>query len=357
MEKVSESDSSKRSTEPAQKVKERILAAKRELGGSTTILGHHYQRDEIIQFADYRGDSLGLSRQAANTDADFIVFCGVYFMAETAAVLCKPNQTVVMPVPEALCPMARLASAQEIREAWKALSEVFDGDLIPITYQNSIAEAKSFVGQHGGAVCTSSNADKLFRWAFQQANHILFIPDEHLGTNTALAMGIPTEEIGIWDPANPPDPKSLSSCRVIVWKGSCYVHEGFTTDHVHQAREQYPEASIVVHPECRKEVVALADGYGSTTGIIRAVEEAPAGATVVVGTEWHLVNRLAHTYMDKRIVPLAKRTCRTMAMTRMEHLLHTLNSILHGRPEFVIRVDNETAHWARVALERMLQAS
>ena len=231
-----------------EQVAQAIWDAKAALGSRLAILGHHYQRDEVIQFADYRGDSLGLSKRAASLpEADYIVFCGVYFMAETAAILAQPHQIVCQPVPEALCPMARLANAQEIAIAWDVLAALWDDDLIPLTYQNSIAEAKDFVGRHGGAVCTSSNADALFRWAFLRKKHILFLPDEHLGTNTALALGVPPEQIGIWDPADPPDPATLADCRVIVWKGYCYVHRGFTVDDVACARETHPEARIIVH--------------------------------------------------------------------------------------------------------------
>ena len=335
-----------------------ILKAKRTLGTALTILGHHYQRDEVIQFADYTGDSLDLSRRAAQADqARYIVFCGVHFMAETAAILCKPEQSVIQPVSEALCPMAHLANADDVAQAWTALSSVYGGDLLPITYQNSIAEVKAFVGSHGGAVCTSSNAQKLFEWAFRQREHILFAPDEHLGTNTALAMGLVPQEIGVWDPADPPDPRSLAQCRVVVWKGHCYVHSGFTGQQVDAARQAYPGALVVVHPECPHEVVAKADAAGSTAGIIRFVREAPAGSTIVVGTEWHLVNRLSHEYADKSVVPLSPRTCKTMAMTRMKHLLYALDGLLEGAPRSIVKVDEGTAKWAQVALERMLEAS
>ena len=341
-----------------EQVVEAIWEAKRQLGDRLAILGHHYQRDEVIQFADYRGDSLGLSKRAAALDsAEYIVFCGVYFMAETAAVLCKPQQIVVQPVPEALCPMARLANAQEISVAWDALTDLWDGDLLPLTYQNSIAEAKALVGRHGGAVCTSSNAAHLFHWGFGRQGHILFLPDEHLGTNTALAMGISPEQIGVWDPANPPDPASLASCRVVVWKGYCYVHVGFTVRDVARARAAYPDALIVVHPECEHAVVAQADASGSTTGIIQFVEQAPPGSTIYVGTEQHLVERLNRQYEERTVLPLAPRVCRTMAMTRMRHLLQVLDCLLAGEPRNIVTVEPEIAQWARVALERMLEAS
>jgi len=335
-----------------------IAKAKTRLGESLTILGHHYQRDEVIQFADFRGDSLGLSRRATEaTQAQFIVFCGVGFMAETAAVLAKPEQVVVQPVAEAVCPMARMANATDVAQAWAALSTVWDGDLVPITYQNSVAEVKAFVGEHGGAVCTSSNAGRLFEWAFNHSRHILFMPDEYLGTNTALAMGIPREEIGVWDPACPPDPDSLARSRVVVWKGFCSVHTDFTPQDVGEARRRCPDALVVVHPECMHEVVALANSSGSTTGIIKFVQEAPSGSTIFVGTEWHLVNRLNRDYPDKTILSLRRSICAAMSMTTMRHLLFVLDGILEGNPPNIVLVEEETARWARVALERMLAVS
>ncbi|MCD6519710.1 MAG: quinolinate synthase NadA [Anaerolineae bacterium] len=335
-----------------------IQKARETLGSSLTILGHHYQRDEVIQFADYRGDSLALSRRAAEAkEARYIVFCGVYFMAETAAILCTPEQTVIQPVAEALCPMAQMARAADVAEAWEALTSVWGDDLVPITYQNSIAEVKAFVGRHGGAVCTSSNAPKLFEWALAQKGHLLFMPDEHLGTNSALSLGIPEEEIGIWDPADPPDPKELAHCKVVVWKGFCYVHEGFSVQDVQRVRKRYPQAKLVVHPECPRQVVELADSWGSTAGIIKEVDAAPEKATVAIGTEWHLVHRLQEENPEKLIVPLSRRTCAAMGMTSMRDLLYVLDQILQGDPVNVVKVDSEVAHWARLALERMLQVS
>ena len=338
-------------------VAEAIEAARRTLGRDLTILGHHYQRDEVIRHADYCGDSLDLSRRAAAShEARHIVFCGVHFMAETAAILCAPGQTVVQPVIEALCPMAALANAADTAEAYGALTAMWGDDVTPITYQNSAAAVKAFVGQHGGAVCTSSNAERLFRWGFGRTGHLLFLPDEHLGTNTALAMGIPRDEIGVWDYADPPDPASLAHCRVVVWNGYCYVHTTMTAEDVLRARKEYPGALVVVHPECPHEVVALADRAGSTTGIIEAVEAAPAGSTIVVGTEWHLVNRLAQEHPDKRVLPLRRVGCKTMGMTTARDLLSALDAIIAGTPHNIVTVDDDTAHWARVALERMLEA-
>ncbi len=335
----------------------RIRAIKTQLGSDLTILGHHYQRDESIQFADYRGDSLGLSEQAAQTSARHIVFCGVYFMAETAAILAKPSQMVVQPVMEAFCPMARMANAADAQVAWDALSSVWGESIVPITYQNSTAEVKAFVGRHGGAVCTSSNARQLFEWAFQRGEHILFMPDEHLGTNTALDMGIRPEQVAVWNPFQPADPQTLAAARVVVWRGFCHVHTHFTVGDVRAARSRYPGCTIVVHPECPRPVVVEADRYGSTTGIIRVVEQAPAGATIVVGTECHLVERLNNEHPDKLVVPLAASACNTMAMTRLPHVLNVLEHIVAGDVVNVVSVEPETAQWARRALERMLEAS
>lgn len=335
-----------------------IEETRERLGDAVTILGHHYQRDEVIEFADHRGDSLGLSRRAAQEEkARYIVFCGVYFMAETAAILCKSDQQVVQPVMEALCPMARMASADQAEEAWDALTGVWGDDVVPITYQNSVAELKAFVGQRGGAVCTSSNAKSLFDWGFEQKDHVLFMPDEHLGTNSALAMGIPEKEIGVWDPANPPDPQTLASCRVIVWKGYCSVHAGFTVEDVESIRDDYPKALVVVHPECRREVVAVSDATGSTAAILEYVDRAPAGSTIAVGTEWHFVNRLQHEYRNKNVIPLQRKECRNMAMTRMRDLLYVLENLEQKDPQNVVSVQEETARWASMALERMLETS
>lgn len=335
-----------------------IRRAKQALGTSLTILGHHYQRDEVIQFADFRGDSLDLSRRAAQVaQAKYIVFCGVHFMAETAAMLCKPEQVVIQPVFEAMCPMAHMANGADASTAWEALSAVWGEELMPITYQNSTAEVKAFVGQHGGAVCTSANADKLFAWGLSRKKHLLFLPDEHLGTNTALAMGIPRQEIGVWDPSDTPNARRLADCRVVVWKGFCYVHTNFTPTDVDEARRKYPGCLVIVHPECVHEVVAKADRAASTTGIIRFVEQTPAGAKIAIGTECNLVNRLQQEHPNKTVVPLRRSACVNMNMTRMTHLLYVLDSILEGKPRNIVTVEKDTAHWARAALERMLEAS
>lgn len=336
----------------------RIEQARRQLGSDVTILAHYYQRDEVVRFADFQGDSLELSRRAAGaTQARYIVFCGVTFMSETAAILCQPGTVVVQPAANALCPMAQMANTGNVTDAWNTLSALWPGDVIPITYQNSTADVKAFVGKNNGAVCTSANAERLFRWAFTRGGHIFFMPDEHLGTNTALGYGLKPEEIGLWDPLDPPSAEALASCRVVVWKGFCHVHTHFTVQDVERAKVQHPGALLVVHPECIHAVVALADVVGSTSAIIQAVEKAPTGSVIYVGTEWHLVNRLRHLYPDKLVLPLRRSVCSTMAMTNARNLLAALESIVAGEPINVIQVDETTAHWARVALERMLEAS
>lgn len=343
---------------PEGEIESAIWQAKQRLGRELTILGHHYQSDQVIQFADFRGDSLDLSRRAAEArEARYIVFCGVHFMAESAAILCQPEQRVIQPVIEAYCPMAHMASVEDTAAAWAALNALWPNDLMPITYQNSTAAVKAWVGQRGGAVCTSANAETLLAWGWKHKGHILFLPDEHLGTNTALAMGVPSEQVGIWDPLNPHDPQTLSDCRIVVWKGFCNVHTCFTPDDVTAARQRYPGCRVIVHPECTHQVVALSDAAGSTTGIIHYVEQAPVGSTIIVGTEWHMVNRLSQQFTDRVVAPLKRSACKQMSMTTMPHLLYVLDQILQGNPQNVVTVETGTAHWARAALERMLKAN
>jgi len=335
-----------------------VWQIKESLGDRLTILGHHYQRDEVIQFADHRGDSLELSRRAAaERNAQYIAFCGVRFMAETAAMLCGEQQTVVQPAEGALCPMAQMASARTAAEAWRTLSSLYGPGLVPITYQNSTAELKAFVGRHGGAVCTSSNARTLFEWAFDRGTHILFMPDRYLGTNTALDMGIPESQIGLWDPADPLPPEALADARIVVWQGHCYVHVRMTPEDVNRARTARPGALIIVHPECRRSVVERSDAAASTSGIIRYVQEAPPSATIYVGTEINLVNRLQQEHPDKTVRPLCPSRCAAMSMTTPRELLHVLEGLHQGVPQHVVRVDPETRHWAATALERMLEVS
>ena len=334
----------------------RIRAAREKLGPDVVILGHHYQREEVIQFADYRGDSLELSRIAATqaTGARYIVFCGVDFMAETAAMLCGPSQTVLVPALEAPCPMAAMADTADAQVAWDELTALWGDDVVPITYQNSVAGLKAFCGRRGGAVCTSANAQAVFRWALAQKRHILFFPDEHLGRNTALALGIPLEEIAVWDPDEPGDRDTFQKAKVVIWKGYCHVHTYFTVEHVEAVREKYGDITVVVHPECPMEVVQAADRSGSTSFILRTVRDAPPGSRFAVGTEINMVARLARDYPDKLTVPLARSLCGAMYRTSPNHLLYTLESLLRGEMIGVVTVPEETARWANAALERML---
>jgi quinolinate synthase len=322
------------------------------------ILVHHYQRDEVIRFADFRGDSLQLSRVAAEQrEARYIVFCGVNFMAETAAMLCAPEQQVILPAGDAPCPMARMADVAQAASAWERLADAWGGDLVPITYQNSTAALKAFCGRQGGAVCTSSNAERLFEWALGIKGHVLFFPDRWLGTNSALALGIPEDRIEVWDPGDPE--ASLERCRsarVVVWKGYCHVHTFFTLEQVREARAQHPQARVIVHPECPVEVVRAADAYGSTAYIIRYVQEAPVGSTIVVGTEINMVERLDRETPDKQVVPLSRSLCGAMYRTSPQGLRDALRSCAEGAPVNVVQVDAETRRWANVALERMLNA-
>jgi len=333
-----------------------IAQLKAQLGQDAVILVHHYQRDDVIRFADFRGDSLQLSRVAAEQEqAKYIVFCGVNFMAETAAMLCAPEQIVVQPAGDAPCPMARMATVDEAEEAWDRLTADWGDDLVPITYQNSTADLKAFCGKHGGAVCTSSNAERLFTWALETKKHIIFFPDQWLGTNSALALGIPEAEIVPWDPDDPEGSYVRArQATVVVWKGFCNVHVSFTTEHVRSVREQYPDVQVIVHPACPVDVVAAADTYGSTAAIIQYVEKAPAGSTIAVGTEINMVARLAQDYPDKKVIPLARSLCGSMYRTHPGNLREALQSCVAGQPIHVVRVDPETARWANLALERML---
>lgn len=335
----------------------RLGAAREKLGKEVVILGHHYQNDDIIGFSDFRGDSLELSRLAAGQkEARYIVFCGVGFMAETAAMLCEEYQTVLLPAGEADCPMALMASADDAEAAWHAVTaEWGEGHTAPITYQNSSAELKAFCGRHGGAVCTSANAGKVFRWALDAGRRILFFPDEWLGTNTALALGLDPSQIAVWDPGEPrggePD---IAAAHVVAWKGYCHVHTHFTVEQVEEARRRYPGVVVVVHPECPVPVVQAADRNGSTSFIIRAVEEAPAGSSFAVGTECNLVYRLDREQPDKTVVPLSPSFCGAMARTTAAHLLYVLESLLEGRLVGQVTVEPEIKRWANMALERML---
>jgi quinolinate synthase len=341
----------------------RITAAKAELGNRLVILGHHYQRDEIIKYADYRGDSFKLAQNAAaRPEADYIVFCGVHFMAESADILSGPHQQVILPNPAAGCSMADMANIAEVEECWEMLLDQLgeDAGIIPITYMNSAANLKAFCGRHGGVVCTSSNAPKVMQWAFRQGQHVLFFPDEHLGRNTALAYGIPAEQMFVWNPKDPlasdTADEEIARAKIILWKGYCTTHMRFSLQQVEKARAEYPGIKVLVHPECRQEVVAAADLYGSTEYIIEQIEKAPAGSQWAVGTEINLVRRLAQAHPEQLIFCLDPIVCPCSTMYRIHpaYLAWVLEALLKDEVINRVSVDEETAHWARVALERML---
>jgi len=338
----------------------RIGAAKAALGRSLVILGHHYQRDEIIKFADFRGDSFKLSQLAAGReDAEYIVFCGVHFMAESADILSADYQKVILPNLSAGCSMADMANIAQVEACWRYLQSVLGGGIVPITYMNSAANLKAFCGRNGGAVCTSSNAPSILEWAFTQGERVLFFPDQHLGRNTGYKMGIPLEKMVLWDPHYKEGGLSderLKKSKIILWKGHCSVHQRFTVEQIRAAREMHPDINILVHPECSFEVVQESDYNGSTEYIIKKIEEAPPGSKWGVGTEINLVNRLAHEHPDKLVFCLDPTICPCSTMYRIHpsFLLWSLENLREGRPVNEIHVPAEIARWALVALERML---
>jgi len=337
-----------------------IGEAKATLGERLLILGHHYQRDEVMRWADARGDSYGLSRRAADSPAEFIVFCGVHFMAESADVLAGDHQAVILPDLNAGCSMADMADIDSVEVAWEELAAVTDtGRILPITYMNSSAALKAFVGSKGGAVCTSSNAKAVVSWALERADKLLFFPDQHLGRNTAYQLGFGADDMRVWNPRR--DLGGLQEADVkeatfLLWKGHCSVHQRFTVAHVDAFRAEHPGGIVIVHPECAHEVVEVADQVGSTDFIIRAVDAAPAGSTIAVGTEIHLVQRLAAEHPDHTVVSLDPLICPCSTMFRIDaaHLAWVLENLVEGRIVNQIKVDPETTEWARVALERML---
>ena len=346
----------------------RARAAKEALGERVFVLGHHYQRDEVIEFADVTGDSFKLAREAAaRPDAEYIVFCGVHFMAESADILTGPDQQVVLPDLAAGCSMADMARLTQVELAWQAMADagVADG-VVPVTYMNSSADIKAFCGRNGGVVCTSSNAEVALEWAFEQkadapgGGKVLFLPDQHLGRNTAvLQMGLSLDDCVVWDPHRPGGGltvEQLRDARMILWKGHCSVHGRFSPDVVDELRAEIPEVKILVHPECRHEVVLKADVVGSTELIIKTVEAAPAGSAWAIGTELNLVKRLAAAHPEQRIVFLDKTVCYCSTMNRIDlpHLVWALESLVAGTVVNRIEVDPETERWALVALERML---
>jgi quinolinate synthase len=344
---------------PDHSLDERIAAAKAQLGTDVVILGHHYQRDEVVKFADFRGDSLKLAYQASEAGGRYIVFCGVHFMAESADILRRAHQAVILPDLNAGCSMADMADIGQVETCWSELEDLGDLRVIPITYMNSTAAIKSFTGEHGGAVCTSSNAAKVMRWAFAQGERVLFFPDEHLGRNTAFRMGVPLDQMIVWDPYQDlggNSPEAIRAARVILWKGYCSVHQRFTPQHVARVRREHPGIGVIAHPECRFEVVQAADQIGSTEGIIKAIMDSPVGSQWAVGTEIHLVNRLSKEIPDRKIISLDSSVCVCTTMFRItpQHLLWALENLVAGNVVNRISVDDRTRHFARVALDRML---
>lgn len=351
----------------------RIQAVRDELGPKLLILGHHYQQDEVIAMADLRGDSYKLSEfAAASSECRYIAFCGVHFMAETADILAnRPEKLaerrgervqVILPDMAAGCSMADMAAIDQIEDAWDQLGEVIDtDDITPVTYINSAASLKAFVGRHGGIVCTSSNAKAAMEWAFARTSRVMFFPDQHLGRNTAIGMDITEDEMPVWDPfadeLGGNGENELKQSKVILWKGHCSVHQMFKPEHVAMFREQHPGIKILVHPECPREVFELADESGSTGKIIKEVEAAPPGTKWAIGTELHLVNRLKQEHPEQEIHFLSPVVCMCATMYRIDlaHLCWTLENLAAGTPVNIIEVDDETAKWSLVALERMLE--
>ena len=363
---------------PDHTMDDRIAAARRELGRDLVILGHHYQRDEVIRYADFRGDSYKLSQQAAQAGGKYIVFCGVHFMAESADILARPGQVAILPDLNAGCSMADMAEITQVEDCWENLvragvtDDAGDG-VTPITYMNSTAAIKAFCGERGGVVCTSSNAAGAFQWAANNAlsrtgvsaphgHKILFLPDQHLGRNTGYNLGIPLNEMVVWDPYmlnGGLDPERLRKARVILWKGHCSVHQRFLPEHVDNVRAKYPGIRVIVHPECRWEVCQKADGIGSTEGLLKMIRQAPAGTMFAVGTEIHLVNRMGKEFAaeGKKVITLDDSGCLCTTMFRIspQHLCWTLENLVEGNVVNQIKVRDDVKHWAKLALDRMLE--
>ena len=341
----------------------RIAAARQKLGDSTILLGHHYQRDEVIRFADFTGDSYKLSKVAAETAAKYIVFCGVHFMAESADVLGRDGQSVILPDLNAGCSMADMAEISQVEACWESLEKLgLTADLVPLTYMNSTAAIKAFCGERGGLVCTSSNARGAFEWAFARGKRILFLPDQHLGRNTGYAMGIGLNEMAVWDPwalQGGQTKDALEASRIVLWKGHCSVHQRFLPSHVDAVRAKYPGIQVIVHPECRWDVCQKADALGSTERLIALAEAAPEGSMFAVGTEIHLVNRLAKKVaaQGKKVITLDDTGCLCTTMYRIspQHLAWALENLVEGRVVNQIKVRKNVKEWARVALDRMLE--
>ncbi|MCT2537974.1 quinolinate synthase NadA [Aquibacillus koreensis] len=345
----------------ADEMERRVREIKQKFGKRLFIPGHHYQKDEVIQFANETGDSLQLAQVSAeNKEAEFIVFCGVHFMAETADILTDENQKVILPDMRAGCSMADMADIDQTERSWEKLQSTFGDTILPLTYVNSTAAIKSFVGKNGGATVTSSNAKKMVSWAFTQKERILFLPDQHLGRNTAYDLGVPLDKMAVWNPITDTleyEGDNVEDIVVILWKGHCSVHENFTVKNIEQIREEKPDMNILVHPECSREVVALSDYAGSTKYIIDMIKQAPKGSKWAIGTEMNLVKRLIDNNPDKEIVSLNPYMCPCLTMNRIDlpHLLWTLEELEQGNVVNQIAVDETTAKYATLALDKMLQ--
>lgn len=338
----------------------RIASARARLGSELLVMGHHYQRDEVIRFADVTGDSYKLSQHAAAARAGSIIFCGVHFMAESADILAD-DKIVILPDLNAGCSMADMAEIGEVESCWEQMERMGANDIVPITYMNSAAAIKAFCGEREGLVCTSSNARGAFEWAFERREKILFLPDQHLGRNTAWTMDIPLDEMIVWDPYQlngGTTRERLKNAKVILWKGHCSVHQRFLPDHVDAVRARYPGIQVIVHPECRWEVCQKADGIGSTERLIKYIDDAPEGSMFAVGTEIHLVNRMAKKYANggKKVITLDDSGCLCTTMFRIspQHLAWAMENLVEGKVVNQIKVKEDVKHWARVALGRML---
>ena len=346
---------------PAEELDQRIDAVRRKLGERVLILGHHYQRDEVIKYADLRGDSFKLATFAANQrDSEYIIFCGVHFMAESADILTAPHQSVILPNLTAGCSMADMADIDDIVECWEQLTDAVGESIVPVTYMNSTAVLKAFCGAHGGIVCTSSNAAAVYEWAMERGEKILFFPDQHLGRNTGLKFGIPLDEMVVWDPVQPVlggnTEADVRNAQVVLWKGWCSVHTRFTVKQIEFARRQHPDVNVIVHPECPMEVVQAADYNGSTEFILKTITEAPAGTAWSVGTEINMVNRMADENPDKKIFCLDPIVCPCSTMYRIHpaYIAWVMEDLLEGKVTNQVSVDSDVAHWAVVSLNRML---
>ncbi|MEI4800134.1 quinolinate synthase NadA [Bacillus sp. FJAT-51639] len=338
----------------------RVREIKEKLGAKLFIPGHHYQKDEVVQFSDSTGDSLQLAQVAArNKEAKYIVFCGVHFMAETADMLTTDEQIVILPDMRAGCSMADMADIEQTERAWKELQQLFGDTMLPLTYVNSTAAIKAFCGRNGGATVTSSNAKKMVKWAFTQKERILFLPDQHLGRNTAYDLGVPLEKMAVWDPHTDSleYDGNMEDVQVILWKGHCSVHKNFTVKNIESVRRNHPDMNIIVHPECCYEVVTASDYAGSTKYIIDMIEKAPSGSKWAIGTEMNLVNRIIQQHPDKEIISLNPFMCPCLTMNRIDlpHLLWVLEATLRGEHVNVIEVDKKVTEEAVLALNRMLE--